>query len=360
MYHQLLEDLLKINPYSLEKGDKDKFFPKIIQELSIHHYENCENYRNIIDRVYSKNFTHKKLSDFPYLPAELFKEIELLSIDKKNIFKVLTSSGTSTQTLSKIYLDRFTSSLQTKVLYKIMNSILGNRRLPMLVIDSPNTIKNRSSFSARAAGILGFSFFGKDITYALDENMRINHKEVNNFLEKYKNQKIFIFGFTFMVWKHFILELQKIDKKIDFRSSILLHGGGWKKLKNLNISNEEFKTKIKFLLNIDDVIDYYGMVEQTGTIYTECKEGYLHTSIFSEIIIRDHIKLTPLDDGEKGIIQVLSIAPFSYPGHSLLTNDEGILIGEDNCKCGKKGKYFKVLGRVKNSAIRGCSDTYQG
>ncbi|MDR1086706.1 MAG: hypothetical protein LBL16_00400 [Endomicrobium sp.] len=46
-------------------------------------------------------------------------------------------------------------------------------------------------------------------------------------------------------------------------------------------------------------------------------------------------------------MQVLSPLAGSYPGHSLLTGDEGILLGEDDCLCGRKGKYFKVCGRLK-------------
>ena len=33
-----------------------------------------------------------------------------------------------------------------------------------------------------------------------------------------------------------------------------------------------------------------------------------------------------------------------------------MIIGENDCKCGIKGKYFKVYGRVKKSEIRGCSN----
>lgn len=62
--------------------------------------------------------------------------------------------------------------------------------------------------------------------------------------------------------------------------------------------------------------------------------------------------------GEQGLIQVVSVLPVSYPGHSLLTEDEGIMLGEDDCACGRKGKYFSVLGRIKNAELRGCSDTY--
>ncbi|MCG7782343.1 Acyl-protein synthetase, LuxE [compost metagenome] len=62
--------------------------------------------------------------------------------------------------------------------------------------------------------------------------------------------------------------------------------------------------------------------------------------------------------GKPGIIQVLSTLPESYPGHSLLTEDEGVVLGEDDCSCGRAGKYFRIIGRLKNAEIRGCSDTY--
>jgi len=62
--------------------------------------------------------------------------------------------------------------------------------------------------------------------------------------------------------------------------------------------------------------------------------------------------------GERGIVEVLSLLPYSYPGHALLTEDEGVIIGEDDCACGRLGKYFKIFGRLNNAEVRGCSDTY--
>jgi hypothetical protein len=90
----------------------------------------------------------------------------------------------------------------------------------------------------------------------------------------------------------------------------------------------------------------------------ECENGYLHTSIYSDIIIRRSIDFSIAEIGEEGIIEVVSILPKSYPGHALLTEDQGIVFGEDNCKCGRLGKYFKITGRIKNAEIRGCSDSY--
>ncbi len=48
------------------------------------------------------------------------------------------------------------------------------------------------------AAIYGFSIFGRNHTYLLNENNNINYKTLNNFLLKFNNQKFFIFGLQ--VW----------------------------------------------------------------------------------------------------------------------------------------------------------------
>lgn len=61
---------------------------------------------------------------------------------------------------------------------------------------------------------------------------------------------------------------------------------------------------------------------------------------------------------EKINVQVISTIPESYPDHSILTEDVGCVLGEDDCPCGRKGKYLEIHGRIKNAEIRGCSDTF--
>jgi phenylacetate-coenzyme A ligase PaaK-like adenylate-forming protein len=136
----------------------------------------------------------------------------------------------------------------------------------------------------------------------------------------------------------------------------LLHGGGWKKLEKKMINNIEFIKIAKEKLKFERVINYYGLVEQTGSIFVECEKcNNFLTSVYSEIFVvnKDFKKL---DKGEVGYLQLLSLLPTSYPGHNILTEDLAKICGEDDCKCGKKGKYFKVLGRIKKAEIRGCSD----
>ena len=77
--------------------------------------------------------------------------------------------------------------------------------------------------------------------------------------------------------------------------------------------------------------------------------------IFSDILIRDK-NFINLGFNKEGLIQLLSLLPTSYPGHNILSEDVGKIVGEDTCKCGRLGKYFIVKGRVENAEIRGCSD----
>ena len=214
--------------------------------------------------------------------------------------------------------------------------------------------------SANAVAISGFSLFGSTRMFALGEQMELNTELLKSFIEQHESERILLFGFTFKVYRHFYKELLKAGVKPDLSNAVLIHGGGWKKMENESVSPAEFNKKLNDACGIRRVYNYYGMVEQTGSIHMECEYRHFHTSVFSDIIIRRALDYSPADVGEEGIIQVLSILPKSYPGHSLLTEDKGILLGEDDCPCGRLGKYFKVTGRLEHAEIKGCSDAYDG
>lgn len=355
-----INEILEIKPYSLSKEAKHKMLNDRLHELTRKHYMECPSYKRMLDALGIDIDDLPDYEKIPFLPVRLFKEFELCSCEKKDVVKIMTSSGTTGQQVSRIFLDRVTSSAQQKCLTKIVSHFLGTKRVPMLILDSSAVIKNRNMFSARGAGILGFSMFGSKRQYALDENMELDINGMKAFLEAHKNETIFLFGFTFMIWQHFYKKLLESGYRPDISKGVLIHGGGWKKLVNEKVSPEEYKQSLKDVCGIlpENVHDYYGMVEQTGCIYMECRCGHLHTSAFSDVIIRRPKDFSIAAKGEKGLVEVVSVLPESYPGHILLTEDEGIVLGEDDCPCGLKGKYFKILGRIKNAEIRGCSDTY--
>jgi len=350
----MVNELLKYEPYRLDHNAKQALLLKELVELHEHHLQNCEAYNKITGVLY--NHPYKSIEDLPFLPVSAFKHFDLLSIPPDKVYKTLLSSGTTGSTPSKIFLDAETSRNQTLALAKIMQFVLGEQRLPMLIVDSDSLLKNRQMFSARGAGVIGMSTFGKDHFYLLDENMQPKEDKLKEFLSKYNGKKILIFGFTFMVWQY-LYELS-FSEKIDLSNAILVHSGGWKKLIEKSISNEVFKGKLSGKFGLGHCYNFYGMVEQVGSVFLECEEGFLHAPNFADIITRHAEDFSPVKNGEEGLVQVLSTLPHSYPGHSLLTEDMGIVHGEDDCKCGRMGKYFSIVGRIKKAELRGCSDTY--
>lgn len=354
---EALNDMMNWPVYGLDRKHKGPLMLDAMQSLTAHHKDTCPAYRQILEKLWSEQ-DFASIEALPFLPVRLFKHERLLSVPQSEVVKTMTSSGTSGQSVSQIFLDKQTSAMQVKVLSRIMGEFIGPRRLPMLVIDCRSTVANRLKFSARTAGILGFSMFGRDVEFALDDDMSLNEERVSQFAAKHAGQPILIFGFTFIVWLHFLRWLESRNKSLALEQGILIHGGGWKQLQSQAVEPQEFKQRLNSVTGISRVHNYYGMVEQTGSIFMECEHGHLHSSAWSDVIVRDPINFTPLPAGLPGLIQLLSVIPRSYPGHSLLSEDEGVLLGVDDCPCGRMGSYFKVLGRIQNAETRGCSDTY--
>lgn len=354
-----LNNLLEIPPFSLSSAQKQDLFDRELRKLTLHHYCSSPKYRKILDKM---KIDPNKLLDssrVPFLPVEIFKRYDLSSIDRSQIVSTLKSSGTAGQQVSKILLDKQTAVNQKKVLARITTDFIGTKRLPMLLLDCDPKfmIRDPAVFSARGAGLLGFSNFGVSLTFAFDNNMQLNLYRIETLLSKCPDQKILLFGFTFMVWQYFVLRLQQLGRTLPLEKGILIHGGGWKKLEDQAVDHALFRRGVREVSGITQIHNYYGMAEQAGSIFIECEQGYYHCSIYSDVFVRRN-DFTLCDVGEQGLIEVLSLIPHSYPGHALLTEDLGTLLGEDDCPCGRLGKYFLVHGRIQQAEIKGCSDTY--
>jgi hypothetical protein len=293
------------------------------------------------------------LEDLPFIPVSVFKNHALKSIPDHEVYKILTSSGTTGDVPSRVFLDNKTANLQSLAMSRIMSHVIGKSRLPMLIVDSRSVIKDRASFSARGAGILGMSVLGRNHEYLLDAEYNVDAGALKKFVDQFNGQKLLIFGFTFMIWKYLFLNE---DVKLDLSNAILIHSGGWKKMNDLEVNNEVFKTELNKKYGLKHIRNFYGMIEQVGAIYLEDDEGYLHCPNVSEIIIRNPVDFSVQKKGMPGVIQLISALPQSYPGHSILSEDIGVCMGEDEMEW--QGKFFKVSGRIRKADLRGCSDTF--
>jgi hypothetical protein len=345
-------------PYAFSAAAKDPAILDTLNELTQWHLQRCAPFANMVERLFPKGAHATTRAEVPYLPVRLFKTMELRSVSELDVIKTLTSSGTSGQAVSRIYLDRETSMRQTRVLTSIMATFLGKKRWPMVIVDSANLLKDRSSFNARAAGILGFSTYGRDHCYSLNDALELDAHTLQAWLARYADTPVLLFGFTFVVWQGLYQSALRQGVKLRFPpGSLLIHGGGWKRLLDQRVSNEEFKARLYQQFGIERVYNYYGMVEQVGSIFMECEYGHLHSPSYADVLIRDPFTLKQLEVGQPGVIQVQSLIPLSYPGHSLLTEDVGTLHGHDDCLCGRAGSHFTVSGRLPQVEMRGCSDT---
>lgn len=324
--------------------------------LTEHHRSNCEPYDRILSALdVPSGRAAESIADLPWLPVRLFKHHDLASVPPEEIFKTLTSSGTTGAEVSRIYLDKQAAGDQVRALGRTLQAVLGKQRLPMLMVDSSGLVKNRLSFSARGAGVLGMAGFGRNHAYALDAEERPDPDAVAKFLMAYGDKPFLIFGFTFMVWQY--LYEVAVEHGFDLSNGILVHSGGWKKLADRAVDNATFRSRFAADTGLTRIHNYYGMVEQIGTVFVEGPEGdALYCPDFADIVVRDPETWREQPIGTPGVIEVVSSLPRSYPGHVLLTEDLGVVHGIDDGHW--PGKRFSVLGRLPRAEARGCSDTF--
>ncbi|MFI7637769.1 acyl-protein synthetase [Nonomuraea sp. NPDC049400] len=334
--------------FSLAEPEREAVLVSELAALTERHRQACLPYRRILDAIGARP-PYERLADLPWLPVRLFKTHELRSVREDQVFRVLTSSGTTGQEPSRVYLDREAAAAQTRMLAATLREVLGERRLPMLIVDSRSVVRD-PTLSARGAGVLGMMNFGRDHTFVLDEQGRVDAEAVKAFLARHGSERFLVFGFTFMVWLH----LRGLGA--DLSRGVLIHSGGWKRLAEQAVDNAEFRRRLAAECGLSQIHNFYGMVEQIGTVFLEGPDGDgLYCPDFADVVIRDPETWQEAPVGEPGLIEVVSTLPTSYPGHVLLTEDLGVVRGvDDGCRPGKR---FEVLGRLPRAEARGCSDT---
>ncbi|MBV8441086.1 MAG: hypothetical protein JO312_11120 [Hyphomicrobiales bacterium] len=347
----MFERLLERPPYSLRQAEKEAMLVEGLNELTRHHYKKSRKYARILDAAWGGLKTFGALSDAPFLPVSLFKEMELKSTAEAAL--VMRSSGTTGQRTSRIVVDNETAKRQSQALVASFRPILGNRRLPFLAIDTKDVIKP-TDMTARGAGVLGMMKYGAKTTFALDSELEVNKETVETFVRSNGAQPFLLFGFTFLVWDKLYRTFE--DGEIDLMNAILIHSGGWKKLEAQKVSNAEFRAALKRRFGLSNVYNFYGFVEQIGSVFVEGQDGLLYPPNFTDVIIRRPHTWEPAEIGEEGVIQAVSLLPRSYPGHSVLTEDLGVVAAIDAGVGGRFGKAIRVSGRAPKTELRGCSD----
>ena len=359
------EQILKRAPFSYEDQDKvigGTFYNALIEELCFH-YDHNELYRSFCkNKNFDPHIFNGELADIPPVSVSVFKELgkELSSVDPKNIRLTLQSSATS-GIPSSVPIDAITAKRQAKAMIKVVGDFIGNDRKPFLVMDVDPTTGFKNLLGARYAAVSGYLNFASKVGYFLKVNEQnlyyFDLQGIQNFIKDLK-EPVVVFGFTYILYSEVVKPLT--EQNISFnlpKGSKVIHIGGWKKLEHEKVQKDHFNqlTSQLFGLEPQDIIDIYGFTEQMGLNYPDCPCGMKHLSLYSDVIVRDVITKEPLPAGKEGLLEFISPIPHSYPGNIVLTDDLGILI-DGECPCGRKGKRYNVIGRLKKAEIRGCGD----
>jgi phenylacetate-coenzyme A ligase PaaK-like adenylate-forming protein len=350
------DHLLESPPGSVTQPEKERLLLDGLNELTAFHRENSPEYRRITDAMWDHHAPAQSLSEIPYVPVGLFKEIDLRSVPADQVKLTLTSSGTTGARVSRIAVDAETSSRQQRALQATMAQAFGPKRLPMLLIDTADVFKRPDMMSARGAGVLGMMRFGRNHAFALRPDLSVDEEAVAAFLDRFGDAPFAVFGFTFMVWQFLYQPLRASGR--DLSNGILVHSGGWKKLIEQAVGNEAFRQALGDAFRLRHIFNFYGMVEQLGSVFLEGPDNLLYPPNFTDVIIRDPRTWEPAPLGQAGVIQLLSLIPRSYPGHSLLTEDMGVVERIDSGPDGGFGKGLRIIGRVSKAELRGCSDVF--
>jgi len=362
MIDEPIDNLIDKKQFECFQKEKEQ---KLLIILKSQIYENKknENLNSMYKKLGIDVDSIQSLKEIPYIPVNMFKHFDLRTCKEENVVRILNSSSTTGDAPSKVYIDKVTSRRQSRGLISILSSFLGSSRRPMLIIDSEEVNKKNGTLTARGAAIRGISSFGKDLTYIMDMiegDLVLNIYKLKEFEAKYTDEDILVYGFTYIIWTRFVKVLKGEGITLKLPKMKLLHSGGWKKLMSQKVEKDEFNKSVAEVFGTDpcNIIDFYGMVEEVGVVFIDCDYGYKHVPDFGEIIIRDLQTLNEVEKGQSGLIEVMSGLTSSYPGQAILTEDIGEFVGIDDCKCGRKGKYFKFKDRVKKSVTRGCGDTF--
>ena len=357
-----LGELLGQPIYSLSKNEKDPRFLRAMAEVSQFHYEHCEPYQRLCDAREFRPKDLTTLAEIPYLPTSFFKRRLLVSVPDEKVVREVRSSATTSGTSSRMGLDRETSRRQTKCFTKTIVERIGNDRRRFVVVDEPGTIERSAVVTARSSTIKSLLFMASTAEAVLrsdGDSLSLDEERFHAVLDEASrnDEPVIVFGFTYVLYAFVVRRLLAEGRAYKLPDgSNIIHIGGWKKLEAEKVSPEQLVADCAkvFGVSTGKVVDIYGFTEQAGLIYPTCEDGVRHCPVWAEVIVRDPVTLEALPAGKTGVLEFLTPIQTSYPGHSVLTEDVGHIVGVDDCGCGRKGTMFKLVGRASNAEVRGC------
>jgi hypothetical protein len=360
---QAIDSVLLQPPYGVDPQQRHSALLALFKKELAYACERNPRFRNYVEQWPIDFCEADKISDLPYLPVGVFKSSPPLAlVGTDDVKRTLSSSATTGQVPSRVVLDAATARRMAKGVITIIRDFIGPARRPYLVIDTPDNMAARAEMGARGAAVQALGSFATEVVSCLrhghNGDSSVDLEKLLACAAKWKDADVLVYGFTYVIWTNLVQPLQHQGITLDVPNVRVLHSGGWKRLQQQAVTRDVFTRGVASIFGCspDRIIDYYGMVENVGVIYPDCDHGNKHVPAFADVIVRDPLTLAPVKAGQRGLIQVCSVLPTSFPGFLLLTEDMAEVIDYDGCSCGRRGISFRFAGRAPKAEVRGCGN----
>jgi hypothetical protein len=131
--------------------------------------------------------------------------------------------------------------------------------------------------------------------------------------------------------------------QLTLKNTIIMETGGMKGRRE-EMTREQVHLKLKKSFSADTIHSEYGMTELLSQAYSKGK-GIFHCPPWMKVLVRDEDDPLHISTTGKGAINIIDLANV-YSVSFIATDDVGEVFEDGS---------FRILGRMDNSDIRGCS-----
>ena len=350
----------------------EEVFVTAMRELCAFHYQNCPEYRAILDaRGFQPDSlrTAGDLGRLPPLSTVYFKRHRITSMPGGRFLFNTASSGTSGKR-SEVNFDfgAILCDLAMSLRCCGRHGLISPRPVNYLILGYQPHRSNQM-------GVMKSAFLSTFLAPALHREYALRYRNggyqldldgLVDSLKRYEKQGHPVRLIGFPSYLHFLMEelaQRGVQLRLARGSKVML-GGGWKQHYRQSVDKESLYEEIEQRVGIPEtqVKEVFSVVEHP-IIYWDCPCHHFHVPVYSRVIIRDVRTLEPLPYGQLGLVNFLSPLLKSAPLLSIITDDLGILHEGGSCACGNPAPWLEVAGRVGMSDIKTCAagaEEYKG
>lgn len=306
------------------------FNEKALRAFAFQH-ENNAVYRRFCDALKIQMPSVNAASHIPFLPIGFFKSHKVTT----TVFEpeaVFESSGTS-QTVQSRHLVKDLSIYRNSFMNAFEHFYGRPEEWCILALLPSYLERTGSSLVLMAKELIeagrhpqsGFYLHNKDELFQ-------QLKQLES-----RNQKTLLLGVTYAL-------LDFADEyAIQCRSTVIMETGGMKG-KREELTREEVHEQLKNSFGVKTIHSEYGMTELLSQAYSK-GNGIFETPPWMKVLVRDEDDPRLIKEQGRGAINIIDLANV-YSCSFIATDDVGEVYADGS---------FRILGRIDNSDIRGCS-----